>query len=97
MHSTWRNLSEAGCNAVRGHWPLGDKNESCVCLWVWPGAPCVFVEPCVVLPFAYRRKENIDSRIKARQDRRKASREKKLLRAGFEGRKQGFIATPKAS
>ncbi|GAB4818093.1 hypothetical protein N2152v2_005139 [Parachlorella kessleri] len=43
-----------------------------------------------------KRKDNIEGRIKARQDRRKASREKKLLRAGFEGRKEGFIATPKA-
>ncbi len=51
---------------------------------------------CVVMLPACRRKDNIEGRIKARQDRRKASREKKLLRAGFEGRKEGFIATPKA-
>lgn len=46
-------------------------------------------------PTPRRRKENIEGRIKARQDRRKARRENKLLRAGFEGRKQGFITTPK--
>lgn len=43
-----------------------------------------------------RRQENIEGRIKARQEKRKARRENKLLRAGFEGRKEGFIATPKA-
>lgn len=43
-----------------------------------------------------KRKDNIDGRIKAKMDNRKARREKKLLRAGFEGRKAGFIATPKS-
>ncbi|PSC68647.1 surfeit locus 6-like protein [Micractinium conductrix] len=41
-----------------------------------------------------KRKDNIDTRVKAKQDRRKQKRENKLLRAGFEGRKAGFIATP---
>ncbi|PRW58169.1 surfeit locus 6-like protein [Chlorella sorokiniana] len=42
-----------------------------------------------------KRRDNIDTRIKAKQDKKKQKRENKLLRAGFEGRKQGFIDTPK--
>jgi hypothetical protein len=42
-----------------------------------------------------RRRENIGARVTAKADKKKAKREKKLLRAGFEGRKAGFIATPK--
>ena len=39
-----------------------------------------------------KRKDNIDGRIKAKMDNRKARREKKLLRAGFEGRNGTAIA-----
>lgn len=41
-----------------------------------------------------KRKENIRAKIDAKKETKKVRREKKLLRAGFEGRKQGFIATP---
>lgn len=40
------------------------------------------------------RKSNIQNKIRAKKDAKKARREKKLLRAGFEGRKRGFIASP---
>jgi hypothetical protein len=40
------------------------------------------------------RKSNIQNKIRAKKDAKKARREKKLLRAGFEGRKSGFIASP---
>lgn len=43
-----------------------------------------------------KRRENIQARITGKKDSKKAKREKKLLRAGFEGRKQGFIASPAA-
>lgn len=39
-----------------------------------------------------RRKGNLAARAKTKSDNKKAKREKKLLRAGFEGRKAGFIA-----
>ena len=38
-----------------------------------------------------RRKENLQKRSQGRVDKKKDRREKKLLRAGFEGRKAGFI------
>ncbi|XP_051152485.1 ribosomal RNA-processing protein 14-C-like [Andrographis paniculata] len=38
-----------------------------------------------------KRKENIDGRIHEKKMRKIAKREKKLMRPGFEGRKQGFI------
>lgn len=41
-----------------------------------------------------RRKDNIQSRITGKLERRKEKREKKLLRAGFEGRRTSFISTP---
>jgi hypothetical protein len=41
-----------------------------------------------------RRKGNLQARITQKKDKKKARREKKLLRAGFEGRKAGPIATP---
>ena len=41
-----------------------------------------------------KRRTNLQRRVDAKKDAKKAKREKKLLRAGFEGRKQGFIATP---
>jgi hypothetical protein len=41
-----------------------------------------------------KRKANLQGRIDAKKDAKKARREKKLLRAGFEGRKRGFILTP---
>lgn len=44
--------------------------------------------PAVPAP---RRKENLAARAKTKSDNKKAKREKKLLRAGFEGRKAGFI------
>ena len=43
-----------------------------------------------------KRKGNLQQRIDAKRERKKEKREKKLLRAGFEGRKKGFIA-PKSS
>lgn len=42
-----------------------------------------------------RRKANLQARSKAKVDRKKAKREKQLLRAGFEGRKAGFIGGAK--
>ncbi|GBF94110.1 hypothetical protein Rsub_07097 [Raphidocelis subcapitata] len=39
-----------------------------------------------------RRKDNLAARSKTKLDNKKAKREKKLLRAGFEGRKSGFIS-----
>jgi hypothetical protein len=54
--------------------------------------------PSDPLPFAARapcpcrRKDNLAARTKTKLDNRKAKREKKLLRAGFEGRKSGFIS-----
>ena len=41
--------------------------------------------------FYDRRKENLQHRSKGRVDKKKSKRENKLLRAGFEGRKAGFI------
>lgn len=41
-----------------------------------------------------KRRTNLQRRVDAKKEAKKAKREKKLLRAGFEGRKQGFIATP---
>jgi hypothetical protein len=38
-----------------------------------------------------RRKEHLAARAATKADNKKAKREKKLLRAGFEGRKAGFI------
>ena len=43
------------------------------------------------LPPPPRRKDNLQKRSTQRVDTKKAKREKKLLRAGFEGRKAGFI------
>lgn len=42
-----------------------------------------------------KRKDNLQRRIDVKREKKKERREKKLLRAGFEGRKKGFIA-PKA-
>lgn len=39
-----------------------------------------------------KRKDNLQQRIDAKREKKKERREKKLLRAGFEGRKKGFIA-----
>jgi hypothetical protein len=41
-----------------------------------------------------KRKENLQARIDAKKAAKKERREKKLLRAGFEGRKKSFIPTP---
>lgn len=38
-----------------------------------------------------RRKANLQARSKAKIDKKKSKSDKKLLRAGFEGRKAGFI------
>lgn len=38
-----------------------------------------------------RRKENLQARVQAKIDKKKSKRDKKLLRAGFEGRKAGPI------
>lgn len=38
-----------------------------------------------------RRTDNLQSRVDTKVANKKAAREKKLLRAGFEGRKTGFI------
>ena len=42
-----------------------------------------------------KRKDNLQSRIDAKKNAKKERRERKLLRAGFEGRKKDFIASPK--
>jgi hypothetical protein len=42
-----------------------------------------------------RRKNNLAARANAKQEKKKAKRDKKLLRAGFEGRKSGFINAAK--
>jgi hypothetical protein len=42
-----------------------------------------------------RRKDNLAARSKTKLDKKKEKREKKLLRAGFEGRKEGFIKPKK--
>jgi hypothetical protein len=41
-----------------------------------------------------KRKDNLQSRIDAKKSAKKERREKKLLRAGFEGRKKDFISSP---
>lgn len=41
-----------------------------------------------------KRKANLQSRVDAKKAAKKERREKKLLRAGFEGRKKSFIPTP---
>jgi len=52
--------------------------------------------PSLTAPHHHRRrKDNLAARSKTKQDNKKAKREKKLLRAGFEGRKAGFIAPKK--
>ena len=38
-----------------------------------------------------RRTSNLTARVQGKVQKKKERREKKLLRAGFEGRKQGFI------
>lgn len=43
-----------------------------------------------------RRKDNVAARAATKLENKKAKRDKKLLRAGFEGRKVGFINAPKA-
>lgn len=43
-----------------------------------------------------RRKDNLAARAATKLENKKAKREKKLLRAGFEGRKAGFINAPKS-
>jgi hypothetical protein len=43
-----------------------------------------------------KRKDNLQARANARKEKKKVRREKKLLRAGFEGRKNGFI-TPQSA
>jgi hypothetical protein len=45
-------------------------------------------DTCCVL---CRRKDNLAARSTTKLENKKAKREKKLLRAGFEGRKSGFI------
>lgn len=44
-----------------------------------------------------KRRDNLQARVTQKKETKKAKREKKLMRAGFEGRKQGFIATPGGS
>lgn len=41
-----------------------------------------------------KRKDNLDARSNAKVEKKKVRREKKLMRAGFEGRKSAFIASP---
>jgi Surfeit locus protein 6/60S ribosome biogenesis protein Rrp14 len=41
-----------------------------------------------------KRRTNLQRRVDAKKEAKKAKREKKLLRAGFEGRKKTFITTP---
>jgi len=41
-----------------------------------------------------KRKDNLDARSNAKVEKKKARREKKLMRAGFEGRKSAFISSP---
>jgi hypothetical protein len=44
-----------------------------------------------------RRKDNLAARSAVKLEKKKERRDKKLLRAGFEGRKAGFINVPKSS
>ncbi|KFM25313.1 Surfeit locus protein 6-like protein [Auxenochlorella protothecoides] len=44
-----------------------------------------------------KRQEHISSRIQKKKDKKKDRRDKKLLRAGFEGRKAGYITPGKAA
>jgi len=53
-------------------------------VWIQITTLCVCVLCC-------RRKDNLAARSTAKLENKKAKREKKLLRAGFEGRKSGFI------
>jgi hypothetical protein len=41
-----------------------------------------------------KRRTNLQRRVDAKKEAKKVKREKKLLRAGFEGRKKTFITTP---
>lgn len=41
-----------------------------------------------------RRTDNLQARVTAKAEKKKAKREKKLLRPGFEGRRSGFIPSP---
>ena len=48
----------------------------------------------VGLALPCRRKQNLQARTAGKLERRKEKREKKLLRPGFEGRRDSFIRTP---
>jgi hypothetical protein len=48
-----------------------------------------------VLLLTCRRKDNLAARSAVKLEKKKERRDKKLLRAGFEGRKAGFINAPK--
>ena len=56
-------------------------------------APAEASAPACLTRHCCRRHDNIQGRIEKKKDKRKERRENKLLRAGFEGRKEGFIAT----
>jgi hypothetical protein len=45
--------------------------------------------------YIFRRKDNLAARSATKLEKKKERRDKKLLRAGFEGRKAGFINAPK--
>ena len=47
-------------------------------------------------PACCRRTDNLKARTAAKVERRKEKREKKLLRPGFEGRRDSFIRSPSA-
>lgn len=67
--------------------------SACFCLLL-----TLVSRPCLLcwLALLSRRKENLAARATTKLENKKAKRDKKLLRAGFEGRKSGFINAPKA-
>lgn len=50
--------------------------------------------PTFLLLSSCRRNDNLQARVTAKADKKRAKREKKLLRPGFEGRRSGFIPSP---
>ncbi|MEW5297727.1 MAG: hypothetical protein WDW36_000912 [Sanguina aurantia] len=70
----------------------GKKKEKSAKAWKERGARDVAIQA----DKQSKRKGNLDGRSNANKEKKIAKRDKKLLRAGFEGRKSSFIGTPKA-
>lgn len=64
------------------------------CIWTPICNKMLCFLPTYLLSSACRRNDNLQARVTAKADKKKAKREKKLLRPGFEGRRSGFIPSP---